>query len=648
MPYILGIDTGGTYTDAVIIRSENGGIINKSKALTTPNDLSKGIGYAIKNLGEINTSIIDMVSISTTLATNAVVEGKGGRVGLLYFGDEPEGEMPASMRIRIRGGLDINGNILENIDRKEIMKVVESMKGKVEAIAVSGYAGVRNPEMEQGVREIIRTVSSIPVVCGHELTTQLGYYQRTLTAVLNAMLLPIVEELFCSIRKVLDNFKISAPVMVVRGDGTLMTEEAAMEKPVDTILSGPAASITGGAFLSGLKDGIILDMGGTTTDIAHMKNGSVRIESKGAKVGGWLTRVRAAQISTFGIGGDSWICLDKKGQIQVGPQRAIPLSLAGLRYPNLIREMKSFRLYGEIPEISKNEATCYVFVKNLESGSLGEEEERILTFLKDEPKCINQIGDHLNKSPEFINMEPLVEAGYLMRIGLTPTDLLHIQGKYREWDQVLPQKAAEILSERSGISLNTFIKRAMDNITRKLGTAFLQSMADFEGEEELILTQSKESEFLLDKLLGQNALSPIKIKAEITEPLVVIGAPSGAWAPALGRVIGGDIQVPYYADVANAIGAAVGKSVEKVEILLLKKENNYIVIFPWERQIYKSLEEAEFYAIHEGRKHIEKLMTKNCVFHWHIDEQHEKIYGTNKGDSGDYMGRKIIITGISS
>ena len=125
--------------------------------------------------------------------------------------------------------------------------------------------------------------------------------------------------------------------MVVKGDGTLMTEKLAGQRPVETILSGPAASVIGGLALTGQKDGIVVDMGGTTTDIADVSGGSVKIRREGANVGGWLTRVQAAEISTFGIGGDSRICLDRHGEIRIGPEKVIPLCVAGAQWPELIR-----------------------------------------------------------------------------------------------------------------------------------------------------------------------------------------------------------------------------------------------------------------------------------------------------------------------
>ena len=133
------------------------------------------------------------------------------------------------------------------------------------------------------------------------------------------------------------------------------------KRQVETILSGPAASVIGGLALTGQKDGIVVDMGGTTTDIAEVSGGSVKIRREGANVGGWLTRVQAAEISTFGIGGDSRICLDRHGEIQIGPEKVIPLCVAGAQWPELIHEVRSFRRTGDIKSYSAQEADCYFY-----------------------------------------------------------------------------------------------------------------------------------------------------------------------------------------------------------------------------------------------------------------------------------------------
>ena len=237
------------------------------------------------------------------------------------MGTDLEGDVPALRREKVKGRFDIMGRLKEELDESELRSVLLDMKGMVEALAISGYASVRNPKHEQEVKRLADEILNIPVVCAHQLTSALGFHHRTVTAVLNGRLIPIIDVLLRSAKNVLQEKRISAPIMIVKGDGTLMNESLAKQRPIETILSGPAASVIGGLALTKSKDGIVLDMGGTTTDIANVTGGKVNIKAEGAKVGGWFTRVKAVEISTFGLGGDSRICLDKKGNLRIGPEK---------------------------------------------------------------------------------------------------------------------------------------------------------------------------------------------------------------------------------------------------------------------------------------------------------------------------------------
>jgi len=309
MPLLLGIDTGGTYTDGVIVDgdSPNKEVLHKAKTLTTKEDLSVGIRNCINRLDFTDYRKISLVSLSTTLATNAIVEGKGCEVGLLLIGQLPSGKLPVEHYQVLQGRYDIRGKLLSGLREDECRQSIEQLKGKVEAVAISGYASVRNPAHELMLKGMVREILDLPVVCAHELTSLLGFYDRTVTAVLNARLIPIITELIRAVRVVLGEKGIQAPVMIVKGDGSLMEASIAQERSIETLLSGPAASVIGSRFLTGTENAIILDMGGTTTDIANVDNGKVKIRKDGARVGGWLTRVQSAEIYTYGVGGDSYL-----------------------------------------------------------------------------------------------------------------------------------------------------------------------------------------------------------------------------------------------------------------------------------------------------------------------------------------------------
>ena len=244
MTYILGIDTGGTYTDAVIIDSKTRQILSKSKVLTTKNDLKIGIAGAIDSLKIKDSSLIKMVSLSTTLATNAVVENRGYKTGLISIGREPGENTPAQYVYNVSGKINIKGIETEPLMESEIRNAVACLQEKTDAIAVSGYASVRNPSQEIRVKKIVQDMSELPVFCAHELSGNLGFEERTNTAVLNAGLIGIVKEFVAATKEVLNNKGIRGRLMIVKSDGSLMDEKMASERPIETVLSGPAASIT--------------------------------------------------------------------------------------------------------------------------------------------------------------------------------------------------------------------------------------------------------------------------------------------------------------------------------------------------------------------------------------------------------------------
>lgn len=648
MSFILGMDTGGTYTDGVIVDSSKKEIVCKAKALTTKEDLTIGIRNCIQNLDFDKMEEVVLVSLSTTLATNAIVEGRGAKVGLLYLGTELDEQVPAEVSVKIKGRFDIMGRLIEALDPEEVRQVLEDLKGKVDAIAISGYASVRNPKHEQEIRRIAGEVLDVPVVCAHQLTPALGFHHRTVTAVLNGRLIPIIDDLLKSTKDVLRQRDIHATVMIVKGDGTLMTEALAKERPIETILSGPAASVIGGQALTGRKDGMVVDMGGTTTDIANVSDGLVKIKREGAKVGGWRTRVQAVEISTFGLGGDSRICLDQKGNIQIGPQKVWPLCLIGKDYPQLVHELKSFTRVGELKSYSQQEADCFMYVGGTLSKDAAPEEKKILEKLQGGPHSLTYLAKAIGEDPETIDLTPLVESGILARISVTPTDILHVQGRYNQWNRELSQAGVEILARRKEMMVTKFVDMVEKAINAKMAMTCIQSAADFDGED-FSFAQSPEAMYLINAAFKAGEPSLLKPKMLLSKPIVAIGAPAGAWAQTAGNLLNTEVIVPDDADVANAYGAAVGQVTETVELLISLDGDRFILNTPWDRSVYGSKDEAMFYAIHEGRKHIEHLLRDAGCTTWTIEEKPSDIMVEIKeNEPKDYMGTKLIITGVGA
>lgn len=650
MALILGMDTGGTYTDGVVVDSVTKEILCKAKALTTKQDLTVGIKNCMVNMNFENLPQVNLVSLSTTLATNAIVEGRGCKVGLILIGEDLEEDTSAEYCVRLKGRFDVMGRGKEEFDEEEAKELIKSFQGKVEAVAISGYASVRNPRHELLVRVLVEELLGVPTVCAHQLTSALGFYQRTVTAVLNARLLPIIEHLMDATKEVLAIYHIQAPLMIVKGDGSLMPEKLARIKPIETILSGPAASVMGGAFLTGKEDGFILDMGGTTTDIAYIKGGIVKIKGEGAKVGGWMTRVRAAEISTFGLGGDSHIFLNSGGKLEIGPEKAIPLSLAGKEYPNLAYEMRSLRRHGEYKTYSSYEADCYILLNDIDKDNenISNQQRRIIETLGDGPHSLSQIGRNLEEDPETLEVFPLIKGGVLGRISVTPTDILHVQGSYTEGSEEVARVGIEILAKRMEISVGKFIEEVEKLMRENLCMTVLQSICDFEGTT-LDLAESKEAMHLIQKVITGKGQEFLKVDLSVKKPIIAIGAPVTAWMAPLREVLGAEVIIPQHAEVANAVGAAVGQVMEEViiQIQIDDKNKQYILNTPWERSVYKTLDEAMFYAIHLGRKHLEKTLKESGCSRYEIVELIEDVMvDIIENEAKVFMGRKIKLTGM--
>ncbi len=332
MAYVIGIDTGGTYTDAVLLDAKRKPpqIIKKAKAFTTHDQLEIGIRESVfrLRLGGADIPLIDKVVLSTTLATNAIVEGNLHKVGVIIVGDMPKGKIASEYVRQVPGKINIKGRMLVNVNKEETLRALEDLRPRVQAIAVSGASSVRNPMLEQEVRDIVRGACDLPVMCGHEFVSELGYLERTNTVAINAGLLPIINRFLEAIKNVLRDFNILAPIFVVKGNGSIATERSISERPIETALSGPAASMIGAINLTGIKDAVVSDMGGTTTDTGIVQNQRVALSKDGAKIGDWRLKIKSAKLYTSGLGGDSQI-RDDNGDFHIGPKRVLPACRGG-------------------------------------------------------------------------------------------------------------------------------------------------------------------------------------------------------------------------------------------------------------------------------------------------------------------------------
>lgn len=645
MSLILGIDTGGTYTDGVVMERRTKQILKKAKALTTREDLSIGILNCISNLNFEDYRDISAVSLSSTLATNAIVEGRGCEVGLLMIGYDPIDSLPVKHYYVLPGGHNIDGYPKEELDLDKTRQAISELKGQVEAVAISGYLSIRNPEHELAVMGLVNEILNLPAVCAHQLTTSLGFQERTVTAVLNARLIPIITELIESVKKVLAEKEINAPIMMVKGDGCMMGEALAREKPIETILSGPASSIIGATFLTDTPEALVLDMGGTTTDIAILKNGVPKINKEGATVGGWLTRVKAAQIYTYGLGGDSYIQIDKKNEIRIGPQRVWPLCVVADQYPYLIDELK-INLRKNYGYMSAQATDCFLFLKPATSELLSDLEVKAVEILQTGPRSLYTLSQRMKIDPNLLNLQHLINLGVLARVSLTPTDILHAQGSYNQWNREAAEIGVEVLANWMRKKPDEFIKLAAEKIINDLCITCLQSLVGSD-EKSIRLKDTIGAMFFVKKALSPDQGQEFDCSFKINMPIVGIGAPVRAWLPKVAKKMNTSLVIPEYAEVANAVGAATSKIMETVKVLIKPGENDgtFVMHAPWERKMFKSLKGATAYALDEAKNQAGLIAIKAGAKEYELVVNHEDKY-VKVGAKGIFMESLIEITAV--
>jgi len=234
----LGIDAGGTYTDVALLDLTTGKVVVYAKSLTTRPDPSEGIRNALARINKEFLSSVSMVSLATTFATNAIVEDQGAEAGLILIGyDERPSDIPATTRVlMIDGGHTVSGDEKASLDLSYLDRHLGSFLSGLEAIAITGFFSVRNSDHEHRAAQRVREARDVSIVLGHQLSMRLDAMRRATTAWWNARLIPLVRNLIRATENVLTGMNISAPLMIVKGDGTLMSIEMSLDRPIDTIL----------------------------------------------------------------------------------------------------------------------------------------------------------------------------------------------------------------------------------------------------------------------------------------------------------------------------------------------------------------------------------------------------------------------------
>ncbi|MDX3977845.1 hydantoinase/oxoprolinase family protein [Shinella sp.] len=585
---LLGIDTGGTYTDAVLY-SETRGVIARAKALTTRHDLSVGISGAVEAVlaeAKAPASAIGLVSLSTTLATNALVEGQGGRAGLVMIGFGPQdlkrdgladalGNDPV---LFLPGGHNVHGNETP-LGMTALDDALPALSQNVSSFAVAGYFAVRNPAHEVRVRDRIRTVSHLPVTCSHELSSKLGGPRRALTTLLNARLVSMIDRLIGACEDYLERRGIHVPMMVVRGDGALISAAEARLRPIETILSGPAASLVGARHLTGLDDAVVSDIGGTTTDVAVLDKGRPKLDAEGAVVGGYRTMVEAVAMRTFGLGGDSEVRINDRGlkaKIDLGPRRFLPLSLASALHPDAIIPVLERQL--RTPHMGRHDGRFAVRTgvpERLASG-LQPQEQALYEKIGAVPLPLDGL---LVTTLQKATLDRLVARGLVHLCGITPSDAMHVLGGQGQWDAAAARLGLELAARtKDGTgrpiaeSPEVLARLLVDRLTRQSADVILSACLADDGA-----AIDPANSISIDRALHR-APGIVKFRIALDRPLVGLGASAPVYYPDIAEMLGAQSSIPADAGVANAVGAVVGQVRTVVTVFVTMPEEGIFIV----------------------------------------------------------------------
>ncbi|MDM3871401.1 hydantoinase/oxoprolinase family protein [Porticoccus sp. W117] len=587
--YSIGIDTGGTYTDAVIMDAQSRRLVASAKALTTKGDLALGVGEALEKVlvsaGEtIDRSAINLVSLSTTLATNALVEGHGSAVGVFLIGFDDgmaartqiAKAVPSAKVFRIRGGHKYTGQEQAALDTKAIETVLANEGANLDAFAVASHYSVRNPNHERRTEELIHQITGCPVTASCDLSAALDGPKRALTATFNARIISLIVALEQAVRSSMAKQGIDAQLMIVKGDGSIATAESVIAKPIETILSGPAASVIGARFLANKADFVLSDIGGTTSDIATVINGWPKLNEQGSEVGGFRTLVRAIDMQTFGLGGDSKAEVDFEGVVSLGNNRVVPMSLLAHRWPHIVDELAA--------ALTKNKgmrgATHYLlFPEGTEPGvfpnDLSAAEKDFLARLKpDKPTLYN---DAIYGAADRSRVTRLVNRGIIQESGCTPSDAAHILGLQSQWSAKGAQLAFELLGRANGL-ISADVEADVNRLAQKVHAAVAGKSTRL-VVETLAGKKFADNDPLLSSVANNtHRVSNLRVSLVPNIDVIAVGGPAGVFYPAVGERLGCEVIIPQDAEVANAIGAATGSiKVQSVVEITRSDAGGYLI-----------------------------------------------------------------------
>ncbi|WP_319587072.1 hydantoinase/oxoprolinase family protein [uncultured Desulfobulbus sp.] len=534
--YCIGIDTGGTYTDAVLMNSVSRQVIAWRKERTTPHDLSIGVGRALAGLLQhsVTPAEVTKLSVSTTLATNAVVEGRGARVGLFVLGYVRHFKLPVIVNIFLKGGHTITGEEEEPLDIEGLIDTLPGLTAEVDSYAVCGAMSIKNPTHELVAQEAIRLIDPKPVFCSHLVSSHPGMLERSATACLHAKLMPLMTDFLASIQRSMLATGLTCPVNIICGNGRGEALDRIIDKAAITMASGPAATARFGA-ASGLASALVVDVGGTTTDVCLIKDCQPLINREGCVIGEWRTHVEAVDMYTSGAGGDSHVACHRDGRIALKNSRVQPLAMT----PDLPDPAEWLNIDAD--------SILVLPVPGLDQDLV--QDDPLLRFLAQHgptPPSTLAVQTGVGGIILEKRLERLMYLQQVVLVGFTPTDALHALGLLQIGNGTASRSGASVLASQIGLSADDLCRRVLAETEAAIETIVLTYLS------RSVWQDGQSTPFLNRR---DNDLFAVHFTLKL--PIIGIGAAARCFLPGVAQRLGTTVSFPDDCEVGNAIGAAL-------------------------------------------------------------------------------------------
>ena len=546
----LGIDTGGTYTDAVVIDTDSLEVLAKAKALTTKEDLARGIIAAMDGIPHEILVLADHVALSTTLATNACVEGKGGRAKLIIVGttDEILRRVDAERVFGIPYEDVITTEFVGSFDGSEVTvpdweALYESNPSffeNAESFGIASLYALNNGAIvEHSCADFLKKRFGKLVVEATTVAVEPNVIGRGATALLNARLVPVIEDFLDAIDDALAERGLSAPVSVVRSDGTLMSAELARTRPVETILSGPAASVTGAQVLSNAPESLIVDIGGTTSDMSVVHEGRPNT---------------------------------KNSRLELGTRKVTPLCIAASRWPSIKQALKWYYQSAPVDFYSRYEF-LYLMRNPRDLSRFREPDQRLIEILREGPLLLYSDRAAITG----LRLQQLEDEGVVMRCGFTPTDAMHLKGDFDVFDVEASQLGAQcILKSYRGKQASEDegeIAKLADEVYELAEFRLFEQALGVFSQDAFWPKGSTELDSQMHELAKRawqrrhdDRSHTFDVRFSGDAHFIGIGAPTHVFLEEAASALHVPCVIPEHAEVANAIGAAASRVVVETTV----------------------------------------------------------------------------------